>query len=95
MPLHCNELSGQKTLKFKGNNQTSFVKENNHLSCERSTVMTIVSSINSIKIPAVEFVFKGTDERAKVSPPGKISAQWAEKGLYRLEHVLAFIESYQ
>ena len=92
MPLHRNESSGQKTLNFKGNNQTCLVKENNHLSRERSTVMTIVSSANSIKTPAVEFVFKGTGKRAKVSPPGKISVQWAEKGSYRLEHVLAFIE---
>ena len=90
MPLHRNEFSGQKTLNFKGNNQTCFVKEN--LPPERSTVMTIVSSTNSIKTPAVEFVLKGTGKRAKVTPPGKISVQWAEKGSYRLEHILAFIE---
>ena len=75
MPLHRNELLGQKTLNFKGNNQTCFVKENNHLSRERSTVMIIVSSTNSIKTPTVEFVFKGTGKRAKVSLPGKISVQ--------------------
>ena len=44
MPLHRNKSSGQKTLKFKGNDQTSFVKENNHLSRKRTTVMTIASS---------------------------------------------------
>ena len=49
MPLHRDESSGRKTLNFKGKDQTCFVKEHNHLSRERTTVMTIVSSANKIK----------------------------------------------
>ena len=93
MPLHRNESSGQKTLNFKGNDKTCFVKENNHLSRERTTVMTIVSSTNKIKTPPIEFVFKGTGKRVKVNPPAKTSVQWAEKGSNRLEHILEFNEN--
>ena len=93
MPLHRNESSGQKTLNFKGNNQTCFVKENSHFSRERATVMTIVSSTNKIETPPIEFVFKGAGKRVKVNPPAKTSVQWAEKGSYRLEHILKFIEN--
>ena len=92
MPLHRNESSGQKTLNFSGRDQACFVKENNHLSRERCTVMTIVSSSKKRSPPPVEFVFKGAGKRVKVSPPEKIQVQWAEKGSYRLENMLTFIE---
>ena len=68
MLLHRNESSGQKTINFKRNDQTCFIKENNHLSSERKTVMTIVSSTNKIKTLPIEFVFKGIGKRVKVNP---------------------------
>jgi hypothetical protein len=54
--------------------------------------MTIVSSTDEFKPPPLEFVFKGKGIRVKVNPPGKVQVQWAEKGSYRLEHVLKYIE---
>ena len=39
---------------------------------------------NKIKTPPIEFVFIGTAD--------KPSVQWVEKGPYRLEHILEFIE---
>ena len=63
------------------------------MSRERTTVMTIVLSTNKIQTPPIEFVFKGTGKRVKVYPPAKTSVQWAEKGSYRLEHILEFIEN--
>ena len=80
MPLHRNESSGQKTLNFKGNDKSCFVKEDNHLSRERTTVMSIVSSTNKIETPPIEFVFKGTVKRVKVNPTVKTRVQSAEKG---------------
>ena len=82
MPLHWNESSGQKTLNFKGNDEACFVKENNHLSRGRTTVMTIVSSTNKIKTTLIEFVLIRTGKSVKVNPPAKTSVQWAEKGSY-------------
>ena len=93
MPPNRNESSQQKSLNFKGNYQTCFVKENNHLSRKRTTVMTIVSSANKIKTPPFELVFKGTGKRVKVNPPAKTSVQWAEKGSYRLEQILELIKN--
>ena len=55
--------------------------------------MTIASSCNSIKIPPLEFVFKGKGIRAKLNPPEQVTAQWIDKGSYRAEHVLKSIES--
>ena len=55
--------------------------------------MTIVWSTNKIKTPPIEFVFKGTGKRAKVNNPAKASIQCVEKGSYRLEHILEFIEN--
>ena len=82
MPLHRNESSNQKTYNFTGNDQSCFVKENNHLSRERCTVMTIASSSNDIHKYPLEFVFKGMDKRVKVNPPNNTNVQWAEKGSY-------------
>ena len=59
MPLHRNESSGQKTMNFAGRSQSTFVKENYHLSRERATVMTSVSSSKKINPPRLEFIFKG------------------------------------
>ena len=41
-----------------GSDLSSFVKENHHLTRERSTVVTKAFSSNAIKIPPLEFVFK-------------------------------------
>ena len=93
MPLHLNESGTQKPLNFSGNDQSCFVKENHHLAQERSTVMTIAFSSNVIKTPPLEFVFKGKGIRVKVNRPERVTAQWSDKGSYRVEHVLKYIES--
>ena len=64
-----------------------------HVSHERTTVKTIVSSSNKIIAPPVEFVFKGIGKRVKVNLPAKKLVQWAEKGTYRLKYILEFIEN--
>ena len=69
MPLHRNESGSQKSLNFSGSDQSCFVKENHHLTPERSAVTTIASLFNAIKTPPLEFVFKGKGIRAKVNPP--------------------------
>ena len=56
MPMHRNESCGSRTMSFKNNDV--FVKENYHLSRDRMTVMTQVSSDETIDLP-IEFVFKG------------------------------------
>ena len=93
MLLHRNESGSQKLLNFSGSDQSCFVKENHHLTRERSTVMTIASSFNSIKTPPLEFAYKGKGIRVKVNPPERATAQWSDKGSYRVEHVLKYIES--
>ena len=93
MPLHRNESSGQKSLNFTGRDQSCFVKENHHLSRERCTVMTIASSSNQIRKPSLGFVFKGKGKRDKLNPPDKVTIQWTEKGSYRLENILKYVES--
>ena len=55
--------------------------------------MTIASSSpDKTKLPPAEFVFKGKGTRTKLNPPGKIKVQWADKGSYRLEHIIEFIQ---
>ena len=51
------------------------------------------SSCNAIKIPPLEFSFKGKGIRVKVNPPERATAQWIDKGSYKVEHVLKYIES--
>ena len=91
MPLHCSESATQKSLNFSGSDQSSFVKENHHLTRERSTAMTIASSSNAMKTPPLEFVFKGKGIRVKVNSPERATAQWSDKGSYS---VLKYIESW-
>ena len=93
MPLHRNESGSQRSFKYSESNQSYFVKENHHLSRERSTVMTIASSSNATETPLLEFVFKGKVIRVKVNPPERVIAQWSDKGCYRVEYVLKYIES--
>ena len=91
MPLHRNESSKEKTINFSGQSQSVFVKENHMLSRERVTVMTTISSSNSVQ-PPLEFVFKGKGTRTKLNPPDRVTFQWAEKGSYRVEHMVKFVE---
>ena len=55
--------------------------------------MNIVSSTNKNETPPIKFLFKGTGKRFKVNPSAKTLVQSAEKGSYRLEHILEFIEN--
>ena len=89
MPLHRNELGQVKTMAFKGSSQPVFVKENHSLSRERCTVMTTISSSDTIPPPPPEFLFKGEGTRTKLLKP----AQWAPKGSYRLQNMLNYIKS--
>ena len=54
MPLHGNESSSGKTMKFVGHDQSTFVKENYMLSRDRATAMTNVSSSNKLSAPPCE-----------------------------------------
>ena len=77
---------------FPGRDQQCFVKENHHLSRERCTVMIIASSSNQIKTFSLEFVFKGKGRWVKLNSPDKITIQWTEKGSYRVENILKYVE---
>ena len=57
--------------------------------------MTITSSSNAIKTPPLEFVFKGKGKRVNVNPPERVTAQWSDKGSYKVDYVLKYIESLQ
>jgi hypothetical protein len=91
MPLHRNEQSGQRTLSFS--REATIVKENHTLSRERCTVMTTVSSAGLLPLEML-FKGKGQQKRTQVSIPknSNLTVQWAEKGSYRLENILKFIE---
>ena len=86
MPLHRNESSGQKTLSMT--DDTTYVKENYLLSRERVTVFTQVSTGAKIK---PEFLFKGKGTQIHLQPPAGVHTQFAPKGSYRLENMLATI----
>ena len=55
MPLHRNESGGQKTMTVC--NESVSVKENNHLTRERCTALTVVSLVEPN--PKMEMLFKG------------------------------------
>ena len=93
MPLYRNESSEQATLNFKGQSQNTYVKENHMLPRERATVMTRASSQAASPPPSLEFIFKGKGIRVKINPPQGVNVQWAEKGSYRLEHLLKFVST--
>ena len=78
-----------KTLNLK--NEDVFVKENYSLTRERVSVFTQIASDANMKLPD-EFVFKGAGKRVRLDPPENAYAQWAEKGSFRLEHMLEVIE---
>ena len=78
MPLHSNESGSQKSLNFSESDQSCFVKENHHLTRERSTVPKIqrsTHSSNATKTSHLEFVFKGKGIRVKVNPPERATTQ--------------------
>ena len=86
MSLHRNESSGKATMSFK--NLDKFVKENTHLSRERVTAFTQVSSDPTINL-VPEFVLKGPGKRPPpLDTPEGSHYQWAPKGSYRLEQLL-------
>ena len=84
MPLHRNESAGQKTMTFAG--EGVFVKENYHLSRERVSALTVLSSKN--KKPKMELLFKGAGTRLMktLNLPNNMSLQFAMKGSYREEN---------
>ena len=43
--------------------------------------------------PFLGICFKGKGKRVKLNPPDKVTIQWTEKGSYRLENVLKYVES--
>ena len=89
MPSHRNESADQKTMTFK--NSETFVRENHHLSRERATVFTQISSDGTIFMP--EYVFKGSGKRPPtLKTPEGMHYQWALKGSYRLEQMVETIK---
>ena len=91
MALHRNESSGKAAISFK--NLDKFLKENIHLSRERVTAFTQVSSDPIINL-VPEFVFNETGKRpATFDTPEGSHYQWAPKGSYRLEQLLVTINN--
>ena len=89
MPSHRNESADQKTMTFK--NSETFVRENHHLSRERATFFTQISSDGSIFMP--EYVFKGSGKRPPtLKTPEGMHYQCAPKGSYRLEQMVETIK---
>ena len=77
MPLHRIKSSGLITLSFK--NKKLFIKENHHLSNERVTVFTHITTEGGVDLYP-EFVFKGTGKR----PPELIAECSLPMGTKRL-----------
>ena len=93
MPQHGNESSSGKTMKFVGHDQSTFVKENYMLSRDRATTMTNVSSSNKLSAPPCEYLLTGKSIPVKLSPLPKTKVQLAEKGSYRLQNPLQYVEN--
>ena len=99
-PIHFNE-SGSKavrTLEIAGA-PAVVLKQNHAATRERASVMTCVASSLSAasqpkKLP-IEIVFRAASSRrlkGLVLPPTlNFSVQWAEKGSYRQEHLIAYM----
>ena len=90
MPLHRNETAKSKTLNFK--NTDCVVKTNHHLTRERVTCMTMVSSDEGLKPPHFVFKGKGTYLQHTLKRPDGVKTFWAEKGSYRLKTMLDTIK---
>jgi hypothetical protein len=100
-PIHFNE-SGSKnsyTLEMLGAPSVK-LKQNHAATRERVSIMTCVSSSEAAasqlrKLP-VEALFKAKSEKRtrnlKTPKDMNFSLQWAEKGSYRLEHIIRFLD---
>jgi hypothetical protein len=100
-PIHFNE-SGSKnsyTLEMAGVPSVK-LKQNHAATRERVSVMTCVSSSQAAalqprKLP-IEALFKAQSEKRtrnlKAPKDMNLSLQWAEKGSYRLEHIIRFLD---
>ena len=84
MPLHRSETARSKSLNIK--NTDCVVKTNHHLTRERVTCMTIMSSDEGIRPP--HFVFNGKH-------PDGVKTMFAEKGSYRLETMMETSHAWQ
>ena len=100
-PLHFNE-SGSKccrTLEIAGAPAVK-LKQNHAATRGRVSVMTCVASGPEAALPPcrlpIELLFKARPNRriAKLKVPAdmNVSLQWAEKGSYRLEHLLKYLK---
>ena len=89
MPLHRNETSGQKTLTIC--DQDTVVKQNYHLTRERITCMTILSSKDGAISPHYVFKGKGTHLQEKLKRPPGVVTLWSAKGSYRVETMVETI----
>ena len=89
MPSHINESADQKTMSFK--RIETFVKKTHHLSTERATVFTLISSNGTMFMP--EYVFKGSGKQpSALKQPEGMHYQRAEMGSYRLPQMVETIK---
>ena len=90
MPLHRNEISSQKTLTIR--DQDTVVKENHHLTRERITCLTVLSSQDGPLPPHFVFKGKGTYLQNKLKRPTGVTTLWSPKGSYRLDTMIKTIK---
>ena len=64
------------------------MKTNHHLTRERVTCMTIMSSDEGIRPPHFVFKGKGTYLQHTLKRPDGVKTMFAEKGSYRLETMM-------
>ena len=93
-PVYLNTSSASKTFSIRGSKKVA-VKECVAASRERFTVMTHCQSWPSAQPPPLAILFKAQSAvriRTKLQAPANTLLQFAEKGSYRLAHVLAFLQ---
>jgi len=95
-PFYFNSSVAAKTLAIRGCRKAA-VKENVAASRERYTLMTNVQSWNPEAPPPCAIMFRvvsstGARIRARLNVPHPWLLQFAQKGSYRTEHVLAFLD---
>ena len=100
-PVHFNEGGSKlvRTLEIAGA-PSVVLKENHAATRERASIMTCVTSDPAAagmpRRPPLEILFRAkTDKRTRslVLPKDtNVSVQWAEKGSYREEHILAYLK---
>ena len=100
-PIHFNEAGSKnmRTLEIAGATAVR-LKQNHAATRERASLMTCVTSCPEAasqprRLP-MEVLFKAKSNRRirGLEPPGdlNISLQWAEKGSYRQEHILRYLQ---